>query len=91
MRSIVLFSCALVTATPAFAVWSFPEEESRLEEDVSDRDPSWNYQQFLYDEIAQDAITDGHASEVVHACLNFEMRLRRSDGRILVRRLDRCD
>ena len=90
MQFLILTVLALLTTTPALAVGSLPDKEWNEEEQVG-REDQRNTRQFLYDEIAADAIIDGHASEAVHACLNFEMRFRRSDGAIVVRRLDSCE
>jgi len=91
MRRIMLIICALLTATPAYAVWSLPEKEDRFEEDVFVADPRLNYEQFLYDDLVQDAIVHGHATELAEVCTNFEMRFRKSDGKLLVRRVGRCE
>ena len=47
--------------------------------------------EFLYDQLVHDVIIDGHVSEILPVCTNFEMRFRRSDGKIVVRRVGRCD
>jgi hypothetical protein len=63
-------------------------------ETLSERNPDrWQGRQhYLYDdENRSDPATTGSAASDARACANEPVRLRRSDGTTVVRRLKRCD
>lgn len=90
MPLLVPIILALFLSGPALAVGFNPDQDWNEEEQIS-REDRRNSKELLYDQIAADAIIDGHLSEVAHACLNFEMRFRRSDGKMVVRRVGYCE
>jgi hypothetical protein len=93
MRSIILIVAGFLLATAPAAAAPLQQDGARADEPRGER---WNdrwrgRQHYLYDGMAQDAATDGHAANAQANCRNVPVRVKRSDGTTTVRRINRCD
>ena len=99
MRATILAACAscvLLTAPPHTAAAPTSADDAALPniEALSHREPDrWQGRHhYLYDDEYQPgSATVGSAPPAVRACANEPVRMRRSDGTTVVRRLKRCD
>jgi hypothetical protein len=95
MRCIAIIALALGLATaPSFAS-PYVEEQDGVAMDQP-RGERWNERwqgrkHILYDDIEQDAATDGHSANARADCRKVPVRVKRSDGTTTVRRINRCD
>src|SRR4051812_31477575 len=97
MRSAILSicaACALLTA-PAVAAPTNSDDPGLLNiEALGDREPDrWQGRHhYLYDDEHQPgSATVGSAPSDARACASTPVRMRRSDGATVVRRIRRCD
>jgi hypothetical protein len=99
MRATILGVCAVcvLLSIPSYAAAAAADANDAAGPDVEalgDRAPDrWNGRRhYLYDdENLPNAATVGSAPSDVRACANEPVRLRRSDGSTVVRRIKRCD
>jgi hypothetical protein len=98
MRTTLLaFSTACVLLTTVNHATAAPSPDSAVlppVETLNERNPDrWQGRHhYLYDdENRPDSATTGAAPSDARACANEPVRLRRSDGTTVVRRLKRCD
>jgi hypothetical protein len=85
---IIMLLCGTAAAAP-----SFEEEPIKVEMEAREtaQDDARNERGLLYDDIEHDAKTDGFASDIQEDCRNNMVRYRRSDGRVITRKVHRCD
>jgi hypothetical protein len=98
MRASILTLCAacVLLTTPAHAAAPANSEDATLFniEALADREPDrWQGRHhYLYDDEHQPgSATVGSAPSDPRACANEPVRMRRSDGSTVVRRIRRCD
>jgi hypothetical protein len=84
---IMLLLCGTALAAP-----SVEEKPIRVELEARDtaQEDARNERGLLYDDIELDAKTDGFSSDIQEDCRNNTVRYRRSDGRVITRKIDRC-
>jgi hypothetical protein len=87
MPVIFLLLCGTAVAAP-----SVEEAPIRVELEARDtaQEDARNERGILYDDIELDAKTDGFSSDIQEDCRNHTVRYRRSDGRVITRKVDRC-
>jgi len=94
LRAIILACCAAGVLLPHPAAASPDTDNAALmqAETLSDHDRWQGRHHYLYDEENRPGPeTVGAAPSNARACSNEPVRLRRSDGSTVVRRLRRCD
>lgn len=87
-------ACVLLTAMNLATAAPSPDGATLPVETPGERNPDrWQGRHhYLYDdENRPDSATTGSAASDARACANEPVRLRRSDGTTVVRRLKRCD
>jgi hypothetical protein len=82
----------LLLCGTAVAASSVEEAPIRVELEARDtaQEDARNERGILYDDIELDAKTDGFSSDIQEDCRNHTVRYRRSDGRVITRKVDRC-
>jgi hypothetical protein len=92
---VVCATCVLLTAMPLGAAAPTNSDDAGLNiEALGDREPDrWQGRHhYLYDdEHRPGSATTGAAPSDPRGCANEPVRLRRSDGSTVVRRIKRCD